>query len=897
MNPQGESAPQSRQRKQELRIALVMNGGVSLAIWMGGVTRELDRVRRADGAYGELLALTESEARIDVIAGASAGGINGAVLALAIARGGKVDGVRELWMENGDIAPLLRDPRAPHEDDMPSVMPGDDVPSVMQGDAELLSRLSDALLKLGVGGGDATDAAAERPPLHLSITGTIPEGKVTAYRDAFGAIIPDVTHRARFRFRRPGLPPSPADSQWPDDFARFSSGEIGDVPAAQLALAARSSASFPVAFEPSFVPIGAARDEKHPDMEQIADFDSGRWVIDGGVLVNTPIEQALEAISELSAERTVRRILGYVVPDPATPSEIDAKKMPSPLEVITDAMSRLPRVQSVGHELKQIEENNENVRRRRLARERVLGTLNAGSLFAVAKPLFRAYVRGRRTAAAEEIGDLLVEGTGSNPAPTTAQLDELRGSLRELEAAPWLPPLTEAAELEAVPVEPWAWGLAPIENAANLVLQVLHELPSADDVDVDRGERDIESAFDTLLEAVRSRLHEGLAGLTTLKHEHAEFWQETARTLFPDERVRPGRAAAERLAGEWGERFSPQLARLAMTIAEAARECSSLVRRRPLWLRPEPEAAELTRMLSAFEGEQGVDTLRQLLALDVIQRATGAELAGIEQAVELVMISANANSFGRPRKAQEKLAGLQVHHFGAFYKASWRANDWMWGRLDGADRLVLTLLDPLRIQRRVRTAGVGEMLAKIREIACREDGSAEAAWLEQQWSDGDCEESVRQELQALLSEPGAEPQPTALPASYVAIRRRLQLEVVREELPKVAEAVSDDLKAGAGKNSFGCHWQREFFQGGPLDVAQTVLAFERCDVGMEQIKDEVGSRRFFKVSTKGAAVIGALLSNTADHIKLLKPLKLEFATLRKALTTVYRFARLMPPRI
>jgi hypothetical protein len=238
-----------------------------------------------------------------------------------------------------------------------------------------------------------------------------------------------------------------------------------------------------------------------------------------------------------------------------------------------------------------------------------------------------------------------------------------------------------------------------------------------------------------------------------------------------------------------------------------------------------------------------------------------------------------------------------VHHFGAFYKASWRANDWMWGRLDGADRLVLTLLDPIRIQRRLRTVGIGKMLAKIREIACREDGSAEAAWLEQQWSDGDCEEAVRQELQA-LSQPGAaEPQPTALPASYAAICRRLQLEVVREELPKVAEAVSDDRKAGAGKNSLGCRWQHEFFRGPPLGVAQTMLAFEHCDVGMEQIKDEAASRRFFKVSTKGAAVIGALLASTADRIKLLKPLRLEFAMLRRALTTLYRLARSVPPRI
>jgi hypothetical protein len=71
-----------------------MNGGVSLAIWMGGVTYELDRIRRHDGAYGELLELTRSVARIDVIPGASAGGIDGALLAMAIARGTTVDVIR-----------------------------------------------------------------------------------------------------------------------------------------------------------------------------------------------------------------------------------------------------------------------------------------------------------------------------------------------------------------------------------------------------------------------------------------------------------------------------------------------------------------------------------------------------------------------------------------------------------------------------------------------------------------------------------------------------------------------------------------------------------------------------------------------------------------------------------
>jgi hypothetical protein len=47
--------------------------------------------------------------------------------------------------------------------------------------------------------------------------------------------------------------------------------------------------------------------------------------------------------------------------------------------------------------------------------------------------------------------------------------------------------------------------------------------------------------------------------------------------------------------------------------------------------------------------------------------------------------------------AVSKLTGMQVYRFGVFFKSSWRANDWMWGRLDGAGWLVHVLLDPRRI--------------------------------------------------------------------------------------------------------------------------------------------------------------------------------------------------------
>ena len=65
--------------RRELRIAPVMTGGTSLAVWIGGVTAELYSVvnrepgeppTSATDVYGNLLELTSTDAIVDVITGA-----------------------------------------------------------------------------------------------------------------------------------------------------------------------------------------------------------------------------------------------------------------------------------------------------------------------------------------------------------------------------------------------------------------------------------------------------------------------------------------------------------------------------------------------------------------------------------------------------------------------------------------------------------------------------------------------------------------------------------------------------------------------------------------------------------------------------------------------------------
>jgi len=113
-------------REKELRIALVCYGGVSLAVYMHGITKEIWRLAKAsqavhssdpealaEGAYAILLrevcggAELDVRVLVDILAGASAGGINAVFLAQAIATGQTLDPLTDLWLDSADVDALL----------------------------------------------------------------------------------------------------------------------------------------------------------------------------------------------------------------------------------------------------------------------------------------------------------------------------------------------------------------------------------------------------------------------------------------------------------------------------------------------------------------------------------------------------------------------------------------------------------------------------------------------------------------------------------------------------------------------------------------------------------------------------------------------------------------------
>src|SRR5215475_393430 len=125
--------------RTQVRLGLVVEGGVSLAVWMSGVTHEVDLLRRAGSPareplpadaglalrrWRELCNALDVDVVVDVVAGTSAGGLNVAFLASAIAAGQPLPALKEVWSKAAQLerGKLLRSSGAAP---LPSLLDGD----------------------------------------------------------------------------------------------------------------------------------------------------------------------------------------------------------------------------------------------------------------------------------------------------------------------------------------------------------------------------------------------------------------------------------------------------------------------------------------------------------------------------------------------------------------------------------------------------------------------------------------------------------------------------------------------------------------------------------------------------------------------------------------------------
>jgi predicted acylesterase/phospholipase RssA len=679
----------------EIRLAFAFNGGVSLAIWIGGVTDEVLRCinggrlaaggradETTDNPYAAVCAELDVALKADVLTGTSAGGLNAAFLATAVSHGcTDLEAIRRLWLEHGSFDLMLR----PATDQA--------MVSLLAGDENFLPHIEDALRRLAATG---TGFQEPDPPVVVQLTSTSLSGQVTTLRDG-QATISSVDHRAEFVFHN-------------DDF------DFDADPQAlhRMARACRSSASFPGAFEPSAVQ-SALFEERHT----WGLFDDGdettKPVIDGGVLVNLPAQAALEAIVRQPSRERVQRVLALVVPDPAGEADGDGIENPTLGQVLKKALVGIPLSQSLTDFVRELDEHNREVRARRSARDALfaeLGTLAPADawrrMVGLAEALLPAY-RAMRLAATLDPSRL----AGHRGLRLVAR-EAGMGDLLDVRAthAPWVPERLSAGD------DAWCWGSSAVRRLGSVLITWVNT---------------VAEWADPATEGELLALKATVAG-TRGRSEHIAPSAGLLAGLLADELALDGSsldAAFERACTRWPGGPAPPVDSIRALNAEVATLAGCFGRfvelsRESMQQWPEDQAGDALRGVVRLADGASKDAdglLQLLLCVEVVEGCFAGADPRPDQEVRLVQFTATGPCDIDPlRRAdpQTKLAGVELAHFGAFLKGSWRANDWLWGRLDAAQRL-LRLLDAAVDNRLSRAGTLERHTAVVQAAVLREE--------------------------------------------------------------------------------------------------------------------------------------------------------------------------------
>jgi len=717
-------------REKELRLALVCYGGISLAVYMHGVTKEVWHLVRAsrdfhdetgsgtarasgsEPVYRRLLETIEQQAGLklrvlnDIVAGASAGGINGVFLAQAIVTGQSLDPLTDLWLDRADVEILL-DPDAQPLSRftkfwaqplvwMAAGRSGtidETVDAETRGEVRAkLSRFVRARWFAPPFGGkgfdglllDALDAmeATERgpgllppgQPLDLFVTVTDFRGHPQKLRLHSPSEVIETEHRLTIGFSTGAQP----------------AGHLADH--AELAFAARSTASFPGAFPPFMVgeldDVLKERRRAWPGRDAFlarvlphhaaAGTAAEAVLIDGSVLANAPFRPAIEALKNRPARRELDRRFVYVDPKPGLRSinvGSKANEAPGFFTTILGALSDIPREQPIRDNLETIEQRSQRIARTRRIVEALRPEVEAaietlfGMTFFLDRPTasrlagwrskaqdkaakqaghaYAAYGHLKVAAVVDEIALLFARfGTGGHEAA-----DGFRPRIWAAVSALGLDRVSEAGSgaTEGVILFFRSHDLGfRIRRLRTLARQFTPIEEMAD------------SPSRTEMTAMRDAIYDCLA--LYLDREIHDFYAPDLRAAAanPDEDMI---GLLDRLAA------ARDLKRIDLVADDRIAEALAGL----------PKAARRT-MLLAYLGFPFYD----LATLPLLQGE------GMEEfdPVKVDRISPEDAVAIRGGGVEATLKGIQFNSFGAFFSRAYRENDYLWGRLHGADRLI-----------------------------------------------------------------------------------------------------------------------------------------------------------------------------------------------------------------
>lgn len=716
-------------RQKELRLALVCYGGVSLAVYMHGVTKEIWHVARASrarqdgeeiggvaGVYSDLLEQIETDYSLrlrvlpDILTGASAGGINAVFLAQALYSGGSLEPLTDLWLKNADVSELTAEEAQPGWKfakiwaqplaDWFLRRSGNAVDESVSPETRKEVRTKVSKMVRGRWFGppfsgerfsemlyEALDNMAQTkagPPLlppgfpvDLLVTATDFRGHAEMLRLNSPAMVEETEHRLPIAFRKK----APLEA----------GGEMAD--RLELVLAARATASFPGAFPPLVLEeidrLGAANNHhwasrgaflsrimpSHMRDHSIEDVA----LIDGAVLVNAPFGAALKAIKGRTSQREVDRRFVYIEPRPdRTPARVKGEKL-EPIGWFTSifgSLSTIPREQPIRDDLERIEQQSKDAQR---LRRIVLGLRPEidraveklfGLTFFLDRPTpkrLEGWRRKAQQAAAERAGYAFGAYAQTKYSFIVERLARLT-----LQAAPELKMVDETTIAGVFRFELEARGLAALCNDSGTVTPEAVGFFQTHDVGfrirrlqllARRLSRDWEidpEIPDDALDLARARIYDILQlyneadDVTTLG--------EGFRAIAPLALENPG-AVLDYLARK---RLIPETdAKAEQLLADALGEMPRNLKR---------------RMLLTYLGFPFYDAA----TLPVLQSDRLDEY----DPVKIDRISPDDALSIRAGGTAATLRGTEFYNFGAFFSRAYRENDYIWGRLHGAERMI-----------------------------------------------------------------------------------------------------------------------------------------------------------------------------------------------------------------
>ena len=391
--------------KNETRFAVVMYGGVSLAIYIYGVAKELygmvratartkritadgigeylfsvDDLSEAEKAYRSIGEAAETKFVVDILSGTSAGGINAIYLAKALVNGQSMDLLKNIWLEQGDIEKLIND--------RSSAIGGlrlQEPPASLLNSQRMYFYLLQALHEMDHGSRVKTQDGLSPfvEELNLCITATDIRG-LTVKLPVSNAAVEENKYRNVFRFfysTRDAAGWEVSADERADVTKEFSNDFIaGNNPF--LAYVTRCKFSFPVAFEPmrlddvkevlkmrefnryyAYKPEVWASFYKDYWEKGLEEFPK-RSFGDGGYIDNKPFSYATEAVARRRADQPVDRKLIYIDPAPEHPELSQGREnRPDALENVMAAVMSIPRYEPIREDLEKVLERNRLIRR------------------------------------------------------------------------------------------------------------------------------------------------------------------------------------------------------------------------------------------------------------------------------------------------------------------------------------------------------------------------------------------------------------------------------------------------------------------------------------------------------------------------------------------------------